>query len=142
MSRILSFTAVVGLLIVLGFVSLVMPALAVGNRVVAVPSSRHPLAATDFYQLLDTSDVPDGVMSIVTGNAAELAKTLADHDEVAALWNFNGGVDAALVDKASAGNLKPVWNGGARNWLSPESQGREFLRHATQVKNIWVPYGE
>ncbi|MEP9387650.1 aldehyde dehydrogenase family protein [Mesorhizobium sp. KR9-304] len=126
----------------LGFVSLVMPALATGNRVVAVPSSRHPLAATDFYQILDTSDVPDGVLSIVTGNAAELAKTLADHDEVAALWNFNGGVEAALVDKASAGNLKPVWNGGARNWLSGEAQGREFLRHATQVKNIWVPYGE
>ena len=126
----------------LGFVSLVMPALAVGNRVVAVPSSRYPLAATDFYQLLDTSDVPDGVMSIVTGNAAELAKTLADHDEVAALWNFSSDVEAALVDKASAGNLKPVWNGGMRNWLSSEAQGREFLRHATQVKNIWVPYGE
>ncbi|MDQ2634640.1 MAG: aldehyde dehydrogenase family protein, partial [Pseudomonadota bacterium] len=126
----------------IGFVSLIMPALAVGNRVVAVPSSRHPLAATDFYQIADTSDVPGGVMSIVTGNAAELAKTLADHDEIAALWNFNGSVDAALVDKASAGNLKPVWNGGARNWFSPDAQGREFLRHATQVKNIWVPYGE
>nr|MDQ2704560.1 aldehyde dehydrogenase [Pseudomonadota bacterium] len=87
-------------------------------------------------------DVPGGVMSIVTGNAAELAKTLADHDEIAALWNFNGSVDAALVDKASAGNLKPVWNGGARNWFSPDAQGREFLHHATQVKNIWVPYGE
>jgi aldehyde dehydrogenase (NAD+) len=126
----------------LGFVSLVMPALATGNRVVAVPSSRHPLAATDFYQIVDTSDVPDGVLSMVTGNASELAKTLADHDEVAALWNFNGGVDAALVDKASSGNLKPVWNGGAPNWLSPEAQGREFLRRSTQVKNIWVPYGE
>src|SRR5690606_4274718 len=66
----------------LGFISAVMPALATGNRVVAVPSSRHPLAATDFYQIVDTSDVPDGVLSIVTGNAAELAKTLADHDEV------------------------------------------------------------
>ncbi|RLP22528.1 aldehyde dehydrogenase family protein [Mesorhizobium sp. YM1C-6-2] len=125
-----------------GFVSLVMPALATGNRVIAVPSSRYPLAATDFYQIVDTSDVPAGVLSIVTGNAAELAKTLADHDEIAALWNFNGGVDAALVDKASSGNLKPVWNGGARNWQSPEAQGREFLRRSTQVKNIWVPYGE
>jgi aldehyde dehydrogenase (NAD+) len=125
-----------------GFVSLVMPALATGNRVIAVPSSRYPLAATDFYQIVDTSDVPAGVLSIVTGNAAELAKTLADHDEIAALWNFNGGVDAALVDKASSGNLKPVWNGGARNWQSPEVQGREFLRRSTQVKNIWVPYGE
>ena len=52
------------------------------------------------------------------------------------------GVDAALVDKASSGNLKPVWNGGARNWQSPEAQGRELLRRSTQVKNIWVPYGE
>ena len=119
-----------------------MPALATGNRVVAVPSSRYPLAATDFYQIIDTSDVPDGVISIVTGNAAELAKTLADHDEVAALWNFSASVDTGMVDKASAGNFKPVWNGGARNWLSAEAQGREFLRRATQVKNIWVPYGE
>jgi aldehyde dehydrogenase (NAD+) len=125
-----------------GFVSLVMPALATGNRVVAVPSPRHPLAATDFYQIIDTSDVPDGVLSIITGNAAELAKTLADHDEVAALWNFNASVDPGLVDKASAGNLKPVWNGGAPNWLDPGEQGREFLRRSTQVKNIWVPYGE
>jgi len=126
----------------LGFVSLVMPALATGNRVVAVPSSRYPLAATDFYQIVDTSDVPDGVLSIVTGNAAELAKTLADHDEVAALWNFNSGVDAALVDKASSGNLKPVWNGGSPDWQGGDAQGREYLRRATQVKNIWVPYGE
>ncbi|MBL8576415.1 MAG: aldehyde dehydrogenase family protein [Mesorhizobium sp.] len=125
----------------LGFVSLVMPALATGNRVIAVPSSRYPLAATDFYQIVDTSDVPAGVLSIVTGNATELAKTLADHDEVSALWNFNGGVDAALVDKASAGNLKPVWT-GARDWHGVEAQGREFLRRSTQVKNIWVPYGE
>jgi aldehyde dehydrogenase (NAD+) len=126
----------------LGFISLVMPALATGNRAVAVPSSRYPLAVTDFYQIVDTSDVPAGVLSIVTGNAAELAKTLADHDEVAALWNFNGGVDAGMVDKGSAGNLKPVWNGGARNWLAPDAQGREFMRRSTQVKNIWVPYGE
>ncbi len=126
----------------LGFVSLVMPALAAGNRVVAVPSSSHPLAATDFYQIVDTSDVPAGVLSIVTGNAPELAKTLADHDEVSALWNFNGVVEAALVDKASTGNLKPVWNGGARDWYAATGQGREFLRRATQIKNIWVPYGE
>ena len=126
----------------LGFVSLVMPAIAMGNRVVAVPSSPYPLAATDFYQVLDTSDVPDGVVNIVTGERAELAKTLAEHDEVAALWNFNSGVDAALVDKASSGNLKPVWNGGPRDWQAGDAQGREYLRRATQVKNIWVPYGE
>lgn len=126
----------------LGFISLVMPALAAGNRVIAVPSAHHPLAATDFYQLLDTSDVPAGVVSIVTGDTAGLARTLAEHDEVAALWDFGQASDTASLEGASAGNLKPVWSGGARDWMSGDSQGREFLRRATQVKNIWVPYGE
>src|SRR5690606_17600368 len=102
--------------------------LAVGNRVVAVPSSRYPLAATDFYQLLDTSDVPAGVVSIVTGETASLTKTLAEHDEVAALWDFGSMGDAGPTEAASAGNLKPVWSGGARDWNSVDGQGREFLR--------------
>jgi len=128
----------------LAFVSLVMPAISMGNRVVAVPSALHPLAATDFYQLLDTSDVPAGVINIVTGESDELAKTLAEHDDVAALWYFGSGSGDAMVEKASSGNLKATWTASApRDWLfDAEGQGREFLRRATQVKNIWVPYGE
>ncbi|MCX5568003.1 aldehyde dehydrogenase family protein [Kaistia nematophila] len=128
----------------LGFVSLVMPAIAMGNRVVIVPSSSHPLAATDFYQILDTSDVPAGVVNIVTGERDVLAKTLAEHDDVAALWYFGSKAGSALVEKASSGNLKPVWanQGIPRRWTENSAQGREFLRRATQVKNIWVPYGE
>jgi aldehyde dehydrogenase (NAD+) len=128
----------------LGLVSLVMPLIAVGNRVVAVPSPAHPLAATDFYQVLETSDVPAGVVNIVTGARDELARTLADHDEVAAVWYFGGRDGASKVEAASAGNLKVTWTEhGARDWLDPaEGQGREFLRRATQVKTIWVPYGE
>ncbi|MFT3989523.1 aldehyde dehydrogenase family protein [Aestuariivirga sp.] len=129
----------------LGFVSLVMPAIAMGNRVVAVPSPAHPFAATDLYQVFDTSDLPDGVVNIVTGDRDELAKTLADHEDVAALWYFGGMEGSAAVEKASAGNLKPTWvsNGKARNWLdASQGQGGEYLRRATQVKNIWIPYGE
>ena len=128
----------------LGFVSLVMPAIAMGNRVVAVPSSTQPLAATDLYQVFDTSDLPGGVVNIVTGARDELAKTLAEHDEVAALWYFGSGKGSAMVEAASAGNLKPTWvsNGKRRDWLSREQgQGHDFLRRAVQVKNIWVPYG-
>lgn len=128
----------------LGFVSLVMPLIAMGNRVVAVPSPHRPLAATDLYQVFDTSDVPGGVINIVTGERDELAKTLADHDEVAALWYFGSVAGSAAVEKASAGNLKPTWvsNGKARDWTSAtQGQGSEYLRRACQVKNIWVPYG-
>ena len=129
----------------LGFVSLVMPAIAMGNRVIAVPSPRHPFAATDLYQVFDTSDVPDGTINIVTGDRDELAKTLAEHDEVAALWYCGSREGSAAVEMASAGNLKPTWvtNGKRRDWFDHiQGQGHEYLRRAVQVKNIWIPYGE
>jgi len=102
----------------LGFVSLVAPAVAMGNRVVAVPSEIHPLAATDFYQVLDTSDLPGGVINIVTGSRDTLAPTLAGHDEVDALWYFGSAEGCAAVERAAAGNLKRVWtdNGHERDW--------------------------
>jgi len=128
----------------LSLVSLVLPAIAMGNRTVVVPSSRHPLIAGDFYQVLDTSDVPGGVVNIVTGERDLLTKTLAEHDDVAALWYFGSREGSAMVEKASAGNLKATWvnNGHLPNWLNKaEGQGRDYLRRAIQVKNIWVPYG-
>ena len=125
----------------LGFISLVMPAISMGNRVVVVPSPHQPLAATDLYQVFDTSDVPGGVINIVTGERDELAKTLAEHDEVAAMWYF--GSNAKMVEAASAGNLKATWTRKRRDWLSREQgQGTEYLRRAVQLKNIWIPYGE
>jgi aldehyde dehydrogenase (NAD+) len=129
----------------LAFTSLVMPSIALGNRVVVVPSERYPFAATDFSQVLDTSDVPAGVVNIVTGERDVLAKVLAQHDEVAALWYAGSKAGSAAVQSASAGNLKATWvdGGRRRDWYSPrEGQGREYLRHAAQVKNIWIPYGD
>ena len=126
-------------------VSLVAPAIAMGNRVVVVPSSAHPLAATDFYQVLDTSDVPAGVVNIVTGAADDLARVLAEHDGVDAVWYVGSAAGSAMVEEASAGNLKRTWvnHGRDRDWLDPAlGEGREFLRHATQVKNVWTPYGD
>jgi aldehyde dehydrogenase (NAD+) len=129
----------------LGFVSLVAPAIAMGNAVVVVPSERWPLAATDFYQVLDTSDVPGGVVNIVTGRRDELSETLAAHDDVDAMWYFGGAEGSALVERLSAGNMKRTWvgYGRPRDWLdAAQGEGTEFLRQATHVKNIWVPYGE
>ena len=122
-----------------------MPAIAMGNRVVVVPSPVDPLVATDFYQVLDTSDVPGGVVNIVTGDREVLAKTIAEHDDIAAVWYFGSEEGSALVEAASIGNLKATWvnHGRAVALVRPARRaGAEYLRHATQVKNIWVPYGE
>jgi aldehyde dehydrogenase (NAD+) len=129
----------------LAFLSLVMPAVAMGNRVVVVPSPRSPLVATDLYQVLDTSDVPGGVINIVTGDRDELSDTLSKHDDVACMWYVGSAEGSEMVERNSTGNLKATWvnHGLARNWLDDEQAfGREYLRRATQIKNIWVPYGE
>jgi aldehyde dehydrogenase (NAD+) len=129
----------------LGFLSLVIPALAVGNTVIAVPSEMYPLIAGDLYQLFDTSDVPGGAVNLVTGSASQLLKVLAEHDDVDAVWSFTDEAAAAAAKAFSVGNLKQVWTneGRAIDWFDPKyAEGRWFLEHATQVKNIWVPYGE
>jgi len=129
----------------LGFISLVMPAISTGNTVIAIPSEKYPLITGDFYQVFETSDLPDGVVNIVTGRAAELMKTLAEHDDVDAIWCFTDEAGAAAVKTLSVGNLKQVFTneGRAIDWFDvKQGEGRWFLDHTVQVKNIWVPYGE
>jgi aldehyde dehydrogenase (NAD+) len=129
----------------LGFLSLVLPAIAAGNSVVAVPSEKYATIVGDLYQVFDTSDLPGGVVNIVAGRPAELAKTLAEHDDIDAIWCFRDPADATLVKAASIGNLKQVWTNDKYDidWFdAKQGQGSYFMRHATQIKNIWVPYGE
>ncbi|WP_170342039.1 aldehyde dehydrogenase family protein [Ruegeria arenilitoris] len=126
----------------LGLVSAMAPAIAMGNRVVLVASEPYPLAATDFYQVLDTSDVPAGVVNILTGSHEELAKPLASHLNVDAVWSFSSSDLSAQIEVVSAGNLKRTWvnNATAFDWGMDHT--RRFLQAATEIKNIWVPYGE
>jgi len=129
----------------LGFVSLMAPAIARGNTVVMIPSQKYPLSATDFYQVLDTSDVPGGVVNIVTGDRDHLTKTLVQHEDVDSLWYFGSAEGSYHVENESAANMKRTWTGYGlpRDWLDREQgEGHEFLHEATQVKNIWVPTGE
>jgi len=129
----------------LGFLSTVMPVLAMGNTAVAIPSETYPLITGDLYQLFDTSDLPGGAVNIVTGYQSQLLKVLAEHDDVDAIWSFADEASAAAAKAYSVGNLKQVFTneGRAIDWFDPkQGEGRWFLQHATQVKNIWVPYGE
>ena len=129
----------------LGFISLMAPAIARGNTIVILPSEKYPLSATDLYQVLDTSDVPAGVVNIITGDRNHLVKTLAQHEDVDSVWYFGGAEGSFYVEYESAANMKRTWVGYGlqRNWLDHEQgEGHEFLHEATQVKNIWVPTGE
>jgi aldehyde dehydrogenase (NAD+) len=129
----------------LAFVSLMAPAIARGNTVVIIPSEKHPLSATDFYQVLDTSDLPGGVVNIVTGDRDHLTKTLIQHEDVDAVWYFGPALGCFHVEYESAANMKRTWVGYGlrRDWHDAhQGQGHEFLHEATQVKNIWVPTGE
>ena len=129
----------------LGLLSLVMPALAVGNTVVAIPSERYPLITGDLIQVFETSDLPGGAVNIVTGESAGLMKVLAEHADLDAIWCFGDEASCATAKALSIGNLKQVFTneGRAIDWFNVEQgEGRWFLQHAVQVKNIWVPYGE
>ena len=129
----------------LALLSLVLPLVAMGNTAVVVPSASYPLIAGDLYQLFDTSDLPGGVINIVAGRTDELAKVLADHDGIDGIWYFGSRTGGSAVKRASIGNLKQVWTneGKVVDWFdTTQAEGRLYLRHATQVKNVWVPYGE
>jgi aldehyde dehydrogenase (NAD+) len=124
----------------LGLIALVAPAIAMGNRVVAVPSSRQPLVAAELYSVLDTSDVPAGVVNLVTGDHDTLADTLAAHAEVDALW-WPAATPAQCrrVEALSVSNLKRTWMGAAA--AAALDDAHSMLEQAVQVKNVWVPYG-
>src|SRR5580658_3368810 len=127
----------------LGLLSLILPAIAMGNSVVAVPSERCATLIGELYQVFDTSDLPGGVVNLVAGRPMELGKTLSEHDDVDAIWSFRDDAAAAMVKLGSAGNLKQVWTneGRAIDWFNPKhAEGLWYLQHATQIKNIWVPY--
>jgi aldehyde dehydrogenase (NAD+) len=127
------------------FVSLFAPAIARGNAIVIIPSQTAPLCATDFYQVFDTSDLPGGVVNIVTGERDHLSKTLVEHDQIDAMWYFGTVEGSYHIEHSSASNMKRTWvNYGEKlDWLNREQgEGEDFLIEATQVKNIWVPMGE
>ena len=129
----------------LAFVSLLAPAIVRSNAVVIVPSQAYPLAALEFYQVLETSDVPPGVVNILTGERDHLTKYLAEHQDVDAFWYFGSAEGCKFVETAAAENVKRTWcnYGRTRAWdNNDQGQGLEFLYHSTQAKNIWIPMGE
>jgi aldehyde dehydrogenase (NAD+) len=113
------------------------PAIARGNSVVMIPSQKYPLSAMDFYQVLDTSDVPGGVVNIVTGDRDHLVKTLVQHEDVDSVWYFGSAEGSYHVENESAANMKRTWTGYGlpRDWLDREQgEGHEFQEYHLETK--------
>jgi aldehyde dehydrogenase (NAD+) len=125
----------------LGLISLIGPLVSMGNTVVVVPSERYPLLATDLYQVFDTSDVPGGVINIVTGVRDALVQVLAEHDDVDAVWYAGTAEGRQAVEAASIGNMKRTWTHLEAELSMEDWPADEALRAACQIKNIWIPFG-
>ncbi|WP_438955121.1 aldehyde dehydrogenase family protein [Cognatiyoonia sp.] len=123
----------------LGTIAPMAAALSTGNSITLIASEPFPLAATDFYQVLETSDVPAGVVNILTGHHAELALPVASHADIDAVWSFSAKDISATIEKASAGNLKRTWVNHGKDHAPT---AKDLLAEATEIKNIWIPYGE
>lgn len=97
------------------------------------------------FQVFDTSDLPGGVVNILTGDRDHLTKYLTEHQDVQSMWYFGSAEGSKFVEFASAENVKRTWvsYGLERDWTDPEQgQGEEFLYQSVQVKNIWIPMGD
>ncbi len=126
-------------------ISLIAPAIAMGNCIVFVPSQKFASVALELVQTFETSDVPAGVINIVSGIKQDLAEQLAGHAEADAMWCWAESDLVSSVESISARDLKRLWvnDDEDRDWLNPmQGEGLEFLRNATEIKNIWTPYGD
>jgi aldehyde dehydrogenase (NAD+) len=124
----------------LGLISVLAPAVAMANTVVAI-AGKHAMTAMDLVLVIQHSDVPAGVINLLTAqNPDVVAKVLAEHEDVDAIWSFGGAESGKTVEEASIGNMKQTWvAGGQIDWGKMKSE--KLLLKSTQVKNIWVPYG-
>ncbi|OHA49846.1 MAG: aldehyde dehydrogenase [Candidatus Terrybacteria bacterium RIFCSPHIGHO2_01_FULL_58_15] len=127
----------------LGFVSTLGPAFAMGNAVVMV-AGKNPLPALELLQILQASEIPASTLNILTAEDPDAAaKVLAEHKDVDALWCYGSKQACAAVKAASVSNMKKtVTNDGHQvDWFGAEGESDRFLWDATNTKNIWIPSG-
>jgi acyl-CoA reductase-like NAD-dependent aldehyde dehydrogenase len=121
----------------LGLVSRVVPAMVGGNAVVVLASESQPLAAIELAEVLATSDVPGGVVNILTGHKGETAPILAGHMDVNALdlAGADGSVDVAELERLASNNVKRVVRGSA------DGQSPWEVASFLELKTVWHPIG-
>ncbi|MFL2793948.1 MAG: aldehyde dehydrogenase family protein [Paracoccaceae bacterium] len=126
----------------LSLISCIAPAIAMGNRITTISPFSASITATDFYQILETSDIPPGVVNILTGSHLELASHAASHMDVDSVWSFSEEDITKIIELESANNIKRTWCLKNIDWLDKRAEGDMFLDAATETKSVWIPYGE
>ncbi len=129
----------------IGLVSQVMPVIVSGNACVVIAADEHPLTALEFGEILATSDLPAGVINILTGEKQELIAHLARHMDVNAIAyrDGDGKTEREIIDLGTE-NLKRIRLGTRRPrswWLSEKAQGPEWIEEFTETKTVWHPIG-
>ena len=111
-----------------------------------MPGQQTALIATEVYQVLETSDIPNGYINILTAKENELNATLSLHENIDGIWFFGNKLsEKSAIIKNTTSNLKRFWCPEEQeiDWHSNEKIFlEEFLHQSTQIKNIWIPYGE
>ena len=126
----------------LGLVSNLAPAIAGGNTCVLLASESKPLCAVSFAEVLHASDVPGGVVNILTGFRAELTEFFASHMDINAVVYCDGGRKTArLIQELAADNVKRVIERAGTDWTKPSSQDPYLIRDTQEVKTTWHPIG-
>ena len=117
-----------------------------GNASIVVPSEKTSLIATSLYQVFETSDIPPGSINILTTKTNELNDTLSQHENIHGIWAFSGDAKVrSSIINGTVFNLKRYWCPKNINvdWSNTSEEFlNAFLYEGSQVKNIWIPYGE
>ena len=123
----------------IGLVSLILPAICGGNSTVVLASEKLPLCAVTFSEVIHSSDVPAGVINILTGSPEEMAATLASHMDVNALITSN--LESQLSNKLSllsVDNLKRKFD-YEENWVEKDKQALHYISDLQEIKTTWHP---
>ncbi|KAM6957463.1 aldehyde dehydrogenase family 16 member A1 [Aplochiton taeniatus] len=133
----------------LSLVTLLGATIAMGNAAIMVPSEKYPLPALEFIQVLQSSDLPGGVVSILTGSRDQLTQALANHSVIKAIWYWGSPEGCQYLQYSCLNPLKTLWlhrqtegeeEEGGKEWTHPHpSILEEIWRNAVQWKSIWIP---
>jgi acyl-CoA reductase-like NAD-dependent aldehyde dehydrogenase len=124
----------------LGLVSVIAPVIAGGNTCVVLASESKPLCAVTFSEVLNSSDLPGGVVNILTGKVSELASWFADHMDVnATIYCEKDSTIQKMIREKSALNLKRIVFYDKINWMSDEGQSPYFIMDTQEIKTTWHP---